>query len=356
MSIAVYYFLIQIRKTLSFLIDFKLMQPHGWSTLISSSPLTELVILFYTCTVIYGRLYLGMHSIMGEFIALTSRLCCWCFNRGNLCTWSIGLWLILGANASMAGLLRYVQRANMPSPFIDLCTWVSLFGYSAYSTGALPLLWWWYAHFYSYMTVVCFVGAFLGVAIGNWRTNNYFYEDMERLDMVLRRLTSILPSELTWRMSAFWNFMVLRSVRGRLVASLIFCTFLYILTAAIAPLVAWKVCATPILKTGIPRSYRICKRFIIQRLMGKMSITDSLRLRTQVKSQKGHIRDSKKTTMKPECTLHCTSEERFCIGMSFVLTLDAPRLIIYIGVGFMGATFSHYLINYYDVKLFKLIV
>lgn len=90
--------------------------------------------------------------------------------------------------------------------------------------------------------------------------------------------------------------------------------------------------------------------------MGKMSITDSLRLRTQVKSQKGHIRDSKKTTMKPECTLHCTSEERFCIGMSFALTLDAPRLIIYIGVGFMGATFSHYLINYYDVKLFKLIV
>lgn len=65
MSIALYYFLIQIRKTISYLIDFKLMEPHGWGVSLTSQPLSEFLIVFYTCTVIYGRLYLGMHSAIG---------------------------------------------------------------------------------------------------------------------------------------------------------------------------------------------------------------------------------------------------------------------------------------------------
>lgn len=60
--------------------------------------------------------------------------------------------------------------------------------------------------------------------------------------------------------------------------------------------------------------------------------------------------------MKAGCTLHCTPEERFCIGMCLQLTPDMPRLLIYTGIGFVGASFSYYLISYYDVKVFKLVV
>lgn len=64
MSIILYYFLTQVRKTMSFLVDYKLMEPHAWSILLNY-PLPELLILLYATTVIYGRLYLGMHSLLG---------------------------------------------------------------------------------------------------------------------------------------------------------------------------------------------------------------------------------------------------------------------------------------------------
>jgi len=206
------------------------------------------------------------------------------------------------------------------------------------------------------MVVVSFVGAFVGVAIGNWRTNNYFYEDMERLDMVLGGLTRILPSELTWRISTLWNYTALRSIRGKLVASMVFGTLVEMVTVAILPLVAWKVFATPLLKTGIPKAYRVCKTLLIQRPVGETSNIGAVCPDTQQKDQKEQPQHCNISATKPGCTLHCASEDRFCIGMCFLLTQDAPRLLIYAGIGFVGATFSHYLISYYDVKVFKLVV
>lgn len=72
------------------------------------------------------------------------------------------------------------------------------------------------------MTVVSFVGAFVGVAIGNWRTNNYLYDDIQRLDMVLRMVKRSLPSELSWGITTFWNYTVIQSNQTKLVASMLF--------------------------------------------------------------------------------------------------------------------------------------
>ncbi|WFD18182.1 hypothetical protein MCAP1_000385c, partial [Malassezia caprae] len=295
MSIALYYFLIQIRKTISFLIDFKLMEPHGWALSLTSQPVSELLLLFYACTVIYGRLYLGMHSVIGAFL----------------------------------GVLSAFEALFFDNYLDKMLQWRSFF-------------------------VVSFMGAFVGVAMGNWRTNNYFYEDMDRLDMVLRGITKTLPSKLTWGIATLWNNTALQSNRGKVVASMIFGT-LEMVTVAIVPLVAWKALATPLLKRGIPKAYRICKGLLNQQV-GKVSDSGATRPSMQQKGQKEQPQHGGKTVTEHVCTLHCTTEDRFCIGMCFLLTQDVPRLLIYTGIGFLGATFSHYLISYYDVKVFQLVV
>ena len=89
MSIVAYYLLLQIRKTISFLVDFNMVEPQSWTAFLSSPPFAELVILFYAFTVIYGRVYLGMHSVIGLFGLLTSRLRGWCTLGDSLRIWNV---------------------------------------------------------------------------------------------------------------------------------------------------------------------------------------------------------------------------------------------------------------------------
>lgn len=200
------------------------------------------------------------------------------------------------------------------------------------------------------------MGAFIGVAMGNWRTNNYFYEDMDSLDMMLGGIKRTLPSNVSWAMTTFWNYTALRSIRGRLAASMAFGTLFMMPTVAIVPVIVWKVLASPILKKGFPVTYRIGKSLLIRRPVNKASKLCGPCPSSHAK----HLKDQQGNQSNPRtesgCTLYYSSEERLCIGKCLLLTLDAPRLLLYTGIGYIGATFSCYLISYYDVKVFKLVV
>ena len=72
--------------------------------------------------------------------------------------------------------------------------------------------------------MVCFIGSYVGVALGNWRTNNYYFEDMGYLDMKLKVLTQMLPPSWMFYLGTFWSHVVVESTLGKLVASLLFGT------------------------------------------------------------------------------------------------------------------------------------
>lgn len=135
---------------------------------------------------------------------------------------------------------------------------------------------------------------------------------------------------------------------------------------AIVPLILWKVISTPILKCAIPWLYLNMKRLVMPSrnqefvTVGttKAKDADALPLKQDLRRRK-KVSEENLTTSVSE--VHSSQEEktyfdeRFCQGMyvRVDLHLDFPRLLIYTGVGYVGATFSYYLISYFDVKVFK---
>ncbi|WFD25402.1 hypothetical protein MNAN1_000366d, partial [Malassezia nana] len=180
MSIILYYFLTQVRKTMSFLVDYKLMESHTWSKLLSY-PLPELLILLYASTVIYGRLYLGMHSLLGVSFHTDLKIA-----------------LLVPSWGQSPHLERYGSMDTLSKFFDGKVVQVRV------------------------QNMLIFVGAFVGVAIGNWRTNNYLYDDLQRLDMVLGTVKRKLPYEVSWGITTFWNYTALQSNQTKLVSSLLF--------------------------------------------------------------------------------------------------------------------------------------
>lgn len=68
--------------------------------------------------------------------------------------------------------------------------------------------------------VVCFVGAFVGVAIGNWRSNNFFYHDMRQLTFVVYVLSTKLPTPVVQQLAYLWSSYVVGSIPLKLFAFL----------------------------------------------------------------------------------------------------------------------------------------
>ena len=99
-----------------------------------------------------------------------------------------------------------------------------------------------------YEDVVCFIGAFVGVAMGNWRTNNFYYADMHQLDALWRWVITGVSPGWQYRSRMMWTVAVVHRPAVRLCVSSAF---------AIVPLVLWKIVATPIVKTSVSAMYRV---------------------------------------------------------------------------------------------------
>lgn len=66
-----------------------------------------------------------------------------------------------------------------------------------------------------------------------------------------------------------------------------------------------------------------------------------------------HLRRAHQKPSFPLQSLSGTTS--FAMVSGCQLMPDLPRLVIYSGIGYIGSCFSHYLISYFDVNLFKLV-
>ena len=67
-----------------------------------------------------------------------------------------------------------------------------------------------------YEDVVCFIGAFVGVAMGNWRTNNFYYADMHQLDALWRWVMTGVSPGWQYRSRMMWTIAVVHRPAVRL--------------------------------------------------------------------------------------------------------------------------------------------
>ena len=69
MSVVVYHFMSQLRTTISYLSVSGIMDPSvTWVWLLIKTYALESTLAAYLVTIVYGRLYLGMHTVLGTFL------------------------------------------------------------------------------------------------------------------------------------------------------------------------------------------------------------------------------------------------------------------------------------------------
>ena len=69
MSVVVYHFMSQLRTTISYLCVSGIMDPSvTWVWLLIKTYALESTLAAYLVTIVYGRLYLGMHTVLGTFL------------------------------------------------------------------------------------------------------------------------------------------------------------------------------------------------------------------------------------------------------------------------------------------------
>ena len=169
-----------------------------------------------------------------------------------------------------------------------------------------------------YDDVVCFVGAFTGVAMGNWRTNNFYYIDMNRLDKVFTAISNVVEPALKYKLKVAWEHTVMRHVSAKVFASLLF---------AWVPLVLWKILATPMIKDSVPAIYFKLKHLFVCSRKGPDAEATALSSQISTKALEkdfSQLRQRKSTgavsnefaqttpRMSPKATNHL--EEQFCRG------------------------------------------
>lgn len=320
----------------SYLLDSSL----GWVQQLNSYAI-EVALIVYVFTIVYGRIYLGMHSVLGMSYSLTKD-----------CMVGIALG-VLSAVLSIwvdDDLHEYLRWGNVIGMWYNHLITVPI---SLFVAGLLVLI----VHPIPvqpcpcYDDVVCFVGAFVGVAMGNWRTNNHYYEDMERLNGTFMYLASYLSPSWQYQIQMMWDVIINRYVGVRLLVSVVF---------SVAPLVLWKIIATPIIKKAVPIAYRRLARSVQFGKPFSLVSTDAqvsssatlhgankLRRRTVPSKPESASRASHLKPSSPSSRF----EEIICQGMCVPLTTDFPRLLVYTGIGFVGAGISYYLNQYFGVQL-----
>lgn len=227
MAIVVYYFVLQFRQLLHIQILSEIIHGSSLSVQLANSYMFEIILSLYVFSIVYGRLYLGMHTVLD------------CVTGMLIGALSAGI-SIFSDNL----LLSYLNWEIMFGTYVTLIPVpLSLFavGYLILALHPIPL-----QPCPCYEDVVCFIGAFVGVAMGNWRTNNFYYVDMHQLDSLWRWVTAGVSSAWQYRCRMMWTFGVVHRPAVRLCVSSAF---------AIVPLVLWKIVATPIIKASIPAMY-----------------------------------------------------------------------------------------------------
>ncbi|WFC96724.1 hypothetical protein MBRA1_003386a, partial [Malassezia brasiliensis] len=250
--------------------------------------LMEGLILLYAWTIVYGRLYAGMHSALG---------CCIGVSVALFVIWidpKLGDFLL---NRSFYGLYPHL-RTDHAVPVVIL--------------GAAS---------------VAFVGAWTGVCLGNWRTNSDYYADMAVMDAIFRWSTSWIPVSAQATCQSLW-FQAISHDYLKLLANLSFgkCR-MALLILGIVPIVLFKVIASSPIKKAFPAAYMAVVRHLRKsqvQLRPIPAAAESAASGHDVET-KGQLRRrpnaSKDTAVSPSKSneLHISTwasvDEKVCVGM-----------------------------------------
>lgn len=203
-----------------------------------------------------------------------------------------------------------------------------------------------------YEDAVAFVGAWTGVCLGNWRTNTDYYADMAVLDATFRWIASWIPTSIQTSCQSFWFQAISND----------YVKFLVNLAFGVIPVVLFKVLASSPIKKAFPAIYMTVVRRLrksqvqlspVPSAEGSTTSGHDVETRGQLRRRENAAMNGMNATASPlkSNDLHISRwasvDEKVCV--------DAPRLLIYTGIGIMGAWTSVLFIDYFRVRMIELV-
>ncbi|WFD29495.1 hypothetical protein MSPP1_000504 [Malassezia sp. CBS 17886] len=272
---------------------------------VKDTPLLDLIILFYAFTIVYGRLYGGMHSAFDCAV-------------GSI----IGIAVALLTIALDGTIYDLVHNPSLlvPLGFIT----VAALGLYIHPLPISPCP--------CYEDVVAFVGAWVGVSLGEWRFNSASQRDEEMFRSILHPLVVMVPAHTRLQIVHAWSQFICKpySVGA---TKLFLCVF---------PIIIWKIVATPFLKALVFGIYRTF--FDRKQASSASSVpTPASAVSTGLDAHREtELRQRAVTETLPVKTVSVLDEGRILDttaegrDMGEKVCRDIYRLLVYIGIGMAG--------------------
>ncbi|PKI83093.1 hypothetical protein MVES_003102 [Malassezia vespertilionis] len=185
------------------------------------------------------------------------------------------------------------------------------------------------------ITAVAFIGTWVGVSFGEWSFNYNFRYDQARLDTVYRFVINITPWHAQQRIAHVW-FLLLHYSTLKFVVSLVI---------GVGPILVWKLYADPIIKVAFRSLFLMLNApKEAESVVNPMAQASASGV---AKHENSGIRKR-----RSECEFAKALPAPKGAVMDNSLYMDAARMIVYIGIGYLGTNTSCHLLSYFNVRFF----